>query len=91
MLGAAVWAAPAIARLPVATGAAGSPLHCEEGPSISGGVASNPFVVTTPGRGDLVVPAGVTEVTVEVWGAGGNGSSTPGSGRQGTGGGGGGG
>ena len=93
VLGAAVWAAPAIARLPAAVGAAGSaPDHCEPGgPSVSGGVRENPYVVDWSGPGTFDVPAGVTRVTVEVWGAGGDGSPTPGPGGQGSGGGGGGG
>ena len=93
VLGAAVWAAPAIARLPAAAGAAGSPpVDCGTGEvSGSGGVLENPYLVTSPGPGTFAVPAGVTTITVEVWGAGGDGSPTPGQGGQGSGGGGGGG
>ena len=87
-----MWAAPAIARLPAAAGAAGSPpIHCGEDPSTSGEVPTSEFVVDSHGAGSFAVPAGVTLLTVEVWGAGGDGSPIPGQGGQGSGGGGGGG
>jgi len=86
VLGAAVWAAPAIARLPAAVGAAGSSPHCggDDGLASADGLVS-PHVVVEPGQGTFAVPARVTAITVEVWGAGGDGSPTPGQGGRGRG------
>lgn len=44
--------------------------------------------LTTPGSGNFTVPAGVTSITVEVWGAGGSGGSTDTNGEAAGGGGG---
>lgn len=44
----------------------------------------------SPGTHSFTVPAGVTQITVEVWGAGGRGGDTAGNGRRNAGGGGGG-
>ncbi|HSF55854.1 MAG TPA: hypothetical protein VLA71_19020, partial [Algoriphagus sp.] len=48
----------------------------------------NPRIFTTPGDGTFIVPAGVTSITVEVWGAGGRGGSRTSNGEGGGGGGG---
>ncbi|MBN3521453.1 hypothetical protein JYB62_15690, partial [Algoriphagus lutimaris] len=52
-------------------------------------LAAQTQTITTPGSGTFTVPAGVTSITVEVWGAGGSGGTK--SGSNGTVGGGGGG
>jgi len=39
--------------------------------------AETQLVITTPGSGTFTVPAGVTEITVEAWGAGGSGGGVP--------------
>jgi hypothetical protein len=52
---------------------------------------ANTTTFSTPGATGFVVPAGVTSITVQVWGAGGGGGGASGFGQAGSGGGGGGG
>ena len=86
-LGAVVWAAPAIAKLPAASGAAGTEAPCSTECLEAVGTDSH-MAFEDPGTHCFVVPAGVTSITVEAWGAGGHGAPY---GNQGGGGGGGGG
>jgi hypothetical protein len=65
-LGAMVWAAPAVTRL-AAVSAQGTP-ECVEDPS-------GERVFSTPGSYTFQVPLGVASITVEVWGAGGDGAA----------------
>lgn len=85
--GTLVWAAPAAVRF--APNALAAYAACTD-PAPTGQSETSPMVFTSPGAYSFQVPAGVTSITVEVWGGGGGGASSGSMNNGGAGGGGGG-